>query len=61
MKEEARGATISNLLSELQKTLDENVGKGKDRRFDIAEEYMIGRTLDRRAAHANPKSGQYYL
>ena len=43
-------------IRELQKTLDENVGKGKGKRFDIAAEYMIGRTLDTRAAHANTRS-----
>ena len=34
--------------------------RGKNKQFDIAEEYMIGRTLDMRAAHANKKSGKYY-
>ena len=39
-------AAIPGLLSELKTMLDAIVGKGKGKRFDIAAEYMIGRTLD---------------
>ena len=61
VKEEGTAdAAIPGLLSELKTTLDANVGKGKGKRFDIAAEFMIGRTLDTHAAHANPKSGHYY-
>jgi hypothetical protein len=53
---------IAKLLGDARTRLDEHTdGTGaQSKRFKIAAEYMIGRTLDMRAAYANPKSGHYY-